>query len=127
MKIAGAVAVSLLAVIGVFQVALALGAPFGKAAWGGEHHGVLPTRLRVASGVTGVLVYPAIMVMLLSASGLIDADLVLWDAGALMWGLAGLFLVGTIVNAISRSSVERWWAPVSLAISVCSAVIATRV
>ncbi|HET9880007.1 MAG TPA: hypothetical protein VFQ81_11990 [Candidatus Limnocylindria bacterium] len=44
----------LLAVIAMFQLALAAGAPLGAMAWGGGHPGVLPPRLRVASAVVGV-------------------------------------------------------------------------
>ena len=125
MKIAGGVAVSLLALVALFQLALALGAPFGKAAWGGAHSGVLPTRLRLASAVTGVLVYPAIILIVLSSTRLIDADLVPGNSSAAMWILAVLFVVGTLANAVSRSPMERWWAPVSLAIAICCAVVAT--
>ena len=35
-----------------FQIALALGAPWGRAAWGGAHEGRLPGKLRVASLVS---------------------------------------------------------------------------
>lgn len=89
------VAVLLLALVAVLQVALALGAPLGKAAWGGQHDGVLPTRLRVASGVAGVVVYPLIIVAVLAAAGR-------WSPGTgreVAWALAGLFVVGGLANA----------------------------
>lgn len=53
-----------LALLALFQIALALGAPLGRFAWGGQHR-VLPPRLRVGSAVS-VLVYVLI-------------DLVAWD------------------------------------------------
>jgi hypothetical protein len=37
MQVAAVIAVVLLGVVCLFQIALALGAPLGKAAWGGEH------------------------------------------------------------------------------------------
>ncbi|MGC1206666.1 MAG: hypothetical protein WA880_01790 [Ornithinimicrobium sp.] len=40
--------------VSAFQVALASGAPWGAAAWGGAHSGVLPDRLRLASGVSAL-------------------------------------------------------------------------
>jgi hypothetical protein len=61
MVIAAGVAVGLLVVVAVFQLALALGAPFGKAAWGGAHDGVLPPRLRAASAFVGLVVYSAVI------------------------------------------------------------------
>jgi hypothetical protein len=122
MEAAAVVAAALIAVLAVFQVALALGAPAGAASWGGTHPGVLPPRLRVASAVAGVLVYPPIALLVLDAGGVVDLG---WDVGPVwLWVLAGFFLLGTIANLASRSKVERVWAPVSLALAVCCGVIA---
>ena len=47
-----------------FQAALALGAPLGRAAWGGAYEGQLPMGLRIASGVAvGVFVLAALIVL----------------------------------------------------------------
>jgi hypothetical protein len=124
MDVAAPVAVGLLIIVELFQVALAMGAPFGRAAWGGKHDGVLPARLRAASAVAGLVVYPALIVVVLSASGLIEADLVPGRGTLVMWTLATLFTIGATANAASRSRAERWWAPVSLAIAICCAVVA---
>ena len=124
MVIAAAVAVGLLVVVAVFQLALALGAPFGKAAWGGAHDGVLPMRLRAASAFVGLVVYPAVIAVVLSASGVIDADLVPGRGAVTMWVLATIFLLGAMANAVSRSRVERGWAPVSLTIELCCGAVA---
>jgi hypothetical protein len=85
---------------------------------------VLPTRLRVASGVAAAVVYPAIILITLASSGLVVADGLPLAGGTTMWVLTGFFAVGTLANAASRSRVERIWAPVSLALAVCCAVIA---
>ena len=122
----GGIALGLLLLIVVFQVALALGAPFGKAAWGGQNDDVLPGRLRAASAIAGVVIYPAVIALVLSASGVIDADLVPGKGDVAMWFLATLFGLGGIANAVSRSSLERWWSPVSLTVAVCCAYIATQ-
>ncbi len=123
MKAAGLLAVVLLSVVWAFQVALAFGAPLGSAAWGGQNKGALPTRLRIASGVAAVVVYPLIVIYVLGASGLIEVDsVVIRPLG--MWTLSGIFTVGAVGNLASRSTVERVWAPVSLVIAVCCAVIA---
>lgn len=124
MELVGSVAVGLLVVIAVFQIALALGSPWGKAAWGGAHEGVLPARLRVASAVAGLVVYPAIIAVVLSASGLIGADLVAGDGAVTMWVLTAIFSIGAIANLASRSRVERWWSLVSLALALCCVGIA---
>ena len=125
MTVAALVAVALLAAIVVFQVALALGAPLGYAAWGGRHPGVLPMRLRIASAVTALVLYPLIILAVLAAAGLIDSAWLPVDRRALMWGLAAFLGLGAIANFASRSPRERIWGPGALAIAVCCAVIAS--
>jgi hypothetical protein len=124
MTIAAFIATGLIVVLVVFQLALAAGAPLGAAAWGGRHPGVLPWRLRVASAVAGLVVYPLIALVILAAAGLIDGDWLPIDPVIAMWILAGFVALGLIANAISRSPPERAWAPVSAVLAVCCAVIA---
>lgn len=96
-----------------FQVALALGAPWGAYAMGGAFPGSFPPRLRIAA-----LVQAAIMGLLglavLSRAGLLLPDL----AGTLPWlpwVAAGVSAVAVILNAISRSAPERRiWVPVTV-------------
>ena len=52
-----------------FQLAIAFGAPFGRASWGGRHKGVLPTRLRTASAVAAV-VWSLAALLILGRAGL---------------------------------------------------------
>jgi hypothetical protein len=73
MDLAAIVAAALLTVVAIFQIALALGAPLGDAAWGGRHQGVLPRGLRVASALAGIVIYPLIIVYALASAGLITA------------------------------------------------------
>ena len=124
---AAIVAVVLLAAIGVFQIALALGAPLGFAAWGGRHGGVLPAGFRVASGVVGLVAYPLIGLFVLASAGVIQADWMPGTGSTGMWVLTGLFALGTLANFASRSKRERYWGPVSLVIAVCCGIIAMRI
>ncbi|MGD2042796.1 MAG: hypothetical protein PVJ28_04035 [Acidimicrobiia bacterium] len=122
MEIAAITAAVLIGVLTVFQIALALGAPAGAAAWGGSHPGVLPARLRVASALVGVFFYPPIALLILDSGEVIDIG---WAVSSLwLWVLAGLFLLGTLANAASQSKVERIWAPVSLVLAICCVAIA---
>lgn len=107
----------------VFQLALAAGAPWGAAAWGGQHQGVLPGRLRVASAVVGVVVYPLVIMVLLAGAGLWELA---WpDPGrTTLWAFSGFFGVGTLMNAVSRSKIERLWAIPALVIAICGAIVA---
>jgi hypothetical protein len=124
-KMAASVAGVLLAAIIVFQMALALGAPLGKAAWGGQHEGVLPRRLRIASGIAALVIYPLIVVAVLDSADLLEGDFVPGNGAVLMWVFSGLFILGGIANLVSRSTIERYWAPVSMAIAICCAAIAS--
>ncbi len=125
MTVAAFIAVALLAVIVVFQIALALGAPLGDMAWGGRNPGVLPTRLRIASGVVALVIYPLIAWTVLGAAGVIETGWPPPDLRApLMWGLAGFLALGALANFASRSPKERIWGPVALAIAVCCGIIA---
>lgn len=122
MEIAAWIAAGVIVVLTVFQLALALGAPAGAAAWGGSHPGVLPTRLRVASGLVAVFFYPVVAIELLHSAGVIEFG---WAVTPFwIWVLAGLFALGALANFASRSKIERIWGPVSLAMAVCSGVIA---
>lgn len=99
------VALAVLAVLTVFQIALICGAPWGRLAWGGAHR-VLPLRLRIGSAVSVVL-YAVFAIVLLSRGGLLPGShSVLVVAGT--WVLFGYFVLGLVLNGISRSAAERW-------------------
>jgi hypothetical protein len=125
-NLAATIAVVLLGVVSVFQIALALGAPLGNAAWGGRHDGVLPVGLRVASAVVGLVVYPLIGAFILASAGLIAAAWMPGTGQTGMWVLTGFFGLGAIANFASRSKAERIWGPVSLAIAICCGLIALQ-
>jgi hypothetical protein len=127
MILAAVLAVLLLVAIAAFQLALALGAPWGAAAWGGQNPGVLPSRLRIASGVAAVVVYPLIIVLVLASAGIIDAGWLPVDGTLIMWVLAGLLGVGAVMNFVSRSAPERRWGAVALTIALCCVAIALGV
>ncbi|WP_434994695.1 hypothetical protein [Arthrobacter sp. Ld5] len=97
----------LLAVVGGFQAALAAGAPWGEAAYGGAHRGVLPARYRASSAVS-TLVYAALLAVTLGRGpGTLARRRILTAA-------SGLMMVGTVMNLASRSRVERVvWTPVA--------------
>ena len=88
-------------------MALAIGAPWGAAAWGGGHSGVLPDQLRVASGVAAVV---------LAGVAAVAADRPFSGRGR-RWVLLGMGIyagAGIIANGMSASVVERAvWAPLS--------------
>jgi hypothetical protein len=111
-----------LAGLAVMQAGLAAGAPWGRLAWGGQHE-VLPRSLRIGSAVSIVL-YAVFALVILQAAGLIDVlpDVVA-DVG--IWVLAGYFILGIALNAISRSRLERMvMTPVTIVLAACCLLIA---
>ena len=124
MEFAAILGAILLGVVAVFQAALALGAPWGAAAWGGQNPGVLPRPLRIASGITAVIVYPILGLILLASAGVVAVDWLPLKGPVVMWVLTGLLGIGTVMNLISRSPPERLWAPVALATAICCGIVA---
>jgi len=112
----------ILAALAVFQLALALGAPLGRFAWGGAHR-VLPARLRIGSLVS-IVIYAVIAVLALDRTGLID---VVPDGVSAvgMWIVFGYFVLGIVMNALSRSKPERYtMTPVVTVLAVLSLLVA---
>lgn len=124
MRMAAVISVLLLLGVTAFQVALAAGAPWGQASWGGRNVGVLPTRLRIASAVAALIIYPAIIVLILGSASVIAPGRVPAAGATTMWGLTAFFAVGAVANLASPSRAERYWSPVVLALGICCAVIA---
>jgi hypothetical protein len=114
--------VVILSALAVFQLALALGAPLGRFAWGGAHR-VLPTRLRIGSAVS-IVVYAVIATLALDRAGVVD---VVPDPVSTvgMWIAFGYFVLGIPLNAVSRSRPERLtMTPVVVVLAVLSLLVA---
>ncbi len=112
----------LLGLLALFQLSLALGAPLGRFAWGGQHR-VLPARLRIGSAVS-ILIYALIGVIAWDRVGAIDVFGEPFSEVA-MWVVFGYFALGILMNAISRSKPERLtMVPVTIVLSVLAFFIA---
>lgn len=103
----------MLGVVVLFQLALAAGAPWGAAAYGGravQLDGRLPTRYRVASAGTAVILTGALWLVLAASAVINPAPLSedLLDVG--VWVLVGLFALNTVGNLAGRHPLERWGA-----------------
>ena len=119
--IAAAVLFLLLA---AFQLALALGAPWGRAAYGGavERPG---TGLRIASAVA-VLVWTGVALVVLRRSGIETwAPLPTSWLPIAIWVIVAYLAIGVVMNAISPSPLERAiWVPFILAAGALTIVVA---
>lgn len=113
----------LLTALAAFQVALALGAPWGRFAWGGQHT-VLPTPWRVGSAAS-VAIYAVIGAILLARAGLISLGISDRTVEIATWVVTGYFVLGIAMNAASRSRPERLvMTPVCVVLALLSGVVA---
>ena len=94
-----------------FQLALALGAPWGRASYGGQHEGVLSRRLRVVSAGASV-VYAGLAITVASERTPPPVR------RGVLTAVVGLMSVAVIPNAVSRSTLERGvWTPVTVGLA----------
>ena len=106
-----------------FQLALALGAPWGAYAMGGAFPGRFPPPMRVAAVVQAVVI-ALLAVVVLSAAGLVLPDLAA-DYPWLVWIPVAVSVLAVLLNSISRSAGERRiWVPVAMLLLVSSLVVA---
>jgi hypothetical protein len=107
----------------LFQLALALGAPWGQYAMGGKYPGRYPTAMRV-SAVAQAALLAALSVFVLSEAGLVLPSMArTWPW--LIWLVVAFSGLSLVLNAITPSAGERRiWVPVALAMLGCSLVVA---
>jgi hypothetical protein len=125
-RLAGALAAIGFASLAVFQTALAAGAPWGHAAWGGESADLSAAR-QSASAVAAV-VYAAAALVVLCRAGVIwrarsDAAVFRWGT----WFLTAALAVGALPNFASQSRWENFvLGPLALILAALCFVVARR-
>ena len=98
--------------VAAFQVALAAGAPWGAAAWGGGNPGVLPPGLRAASAGSAVA-------YVLLAAAVASPRPPTQGRRRVLAVASGVMVLGTVMNLASPSGVERaLWTPVAAGLAV---------
>ena len=106
-----------------FQLALALGAPWGSYAMGGAFPGRFPPRMRIAAVVQAVLLGLVAAIVLAGANlvfPMLDSEL-RW----LLWVPVAISAAAVVLNLITPSAGERRiWVPVSLVLLASSLVVA---
>lgn len=108
----GVCAAILLLGVSAFQIALAAGAPWGAAAYGGSNPGVVPTKLRRSSAVAAG-VYAALAGV--AGTRLASATV----RRRVLTGAAPVLAAGTLLNLASPSLIERLlWTPTTAALAV---------
>jgi hypothetical protein len=111
--------------LAVFQFLLALGLPYGHAAFGGANS-VLPAKLRLASALSSIIFLLAFYVVLARGDAVGGEErYALVTIG--IWAFAALFAVSALANVASHSRWERYlMAPIGVVLTVCCAVLAVK-
>jgi len=94
----------------LFQACLALGLPWGAASMGGKYPGVYPKKMRVVA-VVNMILLSVLMVIVLVNAGLILPQFFTFSEIAI-WFVVVVYGLGTVLNTITPSKIERIWAPV---------------
>jgi len=122
-QLAAVVYACMSALVSAFQIALALGAPWGTYAMSGAFPGQLPPALRMSA------VIQAALLLLLAGVVLARAGVALpgWSAMSrwLAWVAVAFAAVSLVLNLMSPSAGERMiWAPVALVLLITSLLVA---
>jgi hypothetical protein len=123
-RIAGIVYAVATTVVVAFQIALALGVPWGAYAMGGAYPGQFPPAMRIAALVqAGILLGFAGIV--LARAGITLRG---WNRVArwMIWVVVAFSAISLALNLSTPSAGERMlWSPVALVLLVCSLMVAT--
>ncbi|MBK7577936.1 MAG: hypothetical protein IPI24_10955 [Ignavibacteria bacterium] len=106
-----------------FQIALGLGAPWGRFTLGGKYPDVLPMKARLIP-VFSTVVLAFFIAIVLTRAGLIRPDL-LEPSRIAIWLPVTYMALGLGLNSVSKSKPERGlWVPVILVMLVCTLIVA---
>lgn len=109
-------------VVVLFQLGLAIGLPWGSASMGGKFPGKYPPKMRIVA-IVNMLILTVLAIIVLSRAGLVLPQLL--SASAIgIWFVVAFSGIGTIMNAITPSKIERIWAPVAVIQLITSLIIA---
>lgn len=123
-RLAAVVYAGISACVAAFQIALALGAPWGAYAMSGAFPGQLPAPLRVSAVIQAALLLALAGVVLARAGVALPG----WSGMSrwLAWVAVSFAAVTLVLNLRSPSAGERLiWAPMASVLLVASLVVAT--
>ena len=113
---------ALTAIVVLFQLALAAGAPWGAYAMGGAFPGTFQTPMRIAA-VLQALFLSGVAAAVLARAGVGRPGW--WSGKQLAWAVVVLTGVSVVLNLITPSGVERMvWAPVTILMFLCALRVA---
>jgi len=110
------------AIVILFQLGLAAGMPWGSASMGGKFPGKYPPKMRIVA-IVNILILSVLAIIVLSRAGLIFPQLLSVSATGI-WFVVAFSGIGTILNTITPSKIERIWAPVAAIQLITSLIVA---
>jgi len=114
---------ALIALVVIFQLGLALGAPWGELAMGGKFPGRFPVQMRVVA-LLQIVVLVFITLVVLTRAGLVFDEYYAFSSSAI-WAVVLYSFVGLILNAITPSKKERMlWLPVVTLLMISATFVA---
>ena len=109
--------------VGLFQLALAFGAPMGEYAWGGRNSGKLPAKFRASSLLSAVLLV-AIAGHYASLIGWLPSMLDAHGRAFSIWALTAFYALSTLGNWTTKSEAEKkMFLPVSASMLLANVLI----
>ncbi|NVK26568.1 MAG: hypothetical protein HWE14_00925 [Flavobacteriia bacterium] len=109
-------------IIILFQLSLALGAPWGAASMGGKYPGVYPPKMRRVAVIN--IFFLAFLALIVLAEADVAMSAFQSFSHIAIWVVAAFGLISSILNTITPSKIERIWAPVALIQLATSLVVA---
>ncbi len=106
----------------LFQLCLVMGLPWGAAAMGGKFPGKFPPKMRIVAIFISMLLSFTIIIILARAE-LFFLQLFTFSKIAI-WFVVVLYAIGTIMNIITPSKIEKIWIPVATIQLITSFIIA---
>ncbi|MDB5853933.1 MAG: hypothetical protein JWR22_1974 [Herminiimonas sp.] len=120
--IAALIFVGLATLVGVFQLALVLGAPWGEATMGGRYKGAIPRHIRVVPLASAALIF-CFAVIVLTRAGLALGGFRSLST-TLIWAVVLYCSLGAFLNFVTPSKRERaLWFPVVAIMLICSLIV----
>lgn len=109
-------------IVVVFQGCLAAGMPWGAASMGGKYPGKYPPKMRIVA-IINMIILSFTAAIVLSQSDLLFPQLKSISSIGI-WFVVVFYSIGTVLNTITRSKIERIWTPVVLIQVITSIIVA---
>lgn len=110
------------AIVIIFQLCLSMGLPWGAASMGGKFPGKYPPKMRIVALINSLLLF-FILIIVASKAQFLFLEMLSFSKIAI-WFVVLFFGVGTVMNIITPSKIERIWAPVAALQMITSLIIA---